>query len=399
MSEKRLTIDSEKCIGCGACVKVCPFAAMEMVEKLPVVSENCTLCGACLNACKFDAIVVHRPGRGAAGLDAWRGVWVFGEQIGGEVQSVVYELIGAGRRVADTLGEPLGVVVLGSDLEAACASLTRYPVDEVVRVEDAALADYAPEPYAAVLADLARREKPAVVLAGATAIGRSLLPRVAVEAQTGLTADCTGLEVTEDRLLLQTRPAFGGNIMASILCANHRPQMATVRHKVMDAAAAGSGHGARVRTVRPAAELLVSRTQRLAWLPDEAHGANLAEADVIVSGGRGVGGPEGFRLVEALAEALDGAVGASRAVVDAGWYPYSHQVGQTGKTVKPRLYVACGISGAVQHLVGMGSSDVIVAINRDPEAPIFRHATFGIVGDVREVLPALTRELSRGGTG
>ncbi len=394
MSENKLFIDAEKCVGCKACVKACPFGALEMDGKLAVVNANCTFCGACVDSCKFGAITLHKA-ETASGVDIsqYNGVWVFGEQIHGEIQGVARELISKGRELADKLGEPLTVVVLGSGMDSACRELLEYPVDRVLQVDDPALADYAAEPYAAVLIDLIRQRKPSIMLAGATAIGRSFLARVAVGVHTGLTADCTGLDITSDSNLLQTRPAFGGNIMAQILCRNHRPQMATVRHKVMKEAEKDGGRNGEIEKINAKGELLSSRTKRLDFIPESGATVNLTEADIIVSGGRGLGRPENFELMEQLAKALGGAVGSSRAAVDAGWIPYSHQVGQTGKTVQPKLYIACGISGAVQHLVGMSSSDVIVAINKDKDAPIFEIATYGIVGDLFEVIPAIIKEL------
>jgi len=394
MSENKLIIDPKKCVGCKACVKVCPFGALEMDGRLAVVNDNCTFCGACLESCKFDAITLQRAEKAqVVDITQYQGVWVLGEQIDGAIQGVARELIGKGRELADKLGEPLTVVVLGHQMDGACQDLLAFPVDVVLQVDAPALAVYAAEPYAAVLTDLIRARKPSVVLAGATNIGRSFLARVAVGVHTGLTADCTGLDITDDRLLLQTRPAFGGNIMAQILCQRHRPQMATVRHKVFKEIGKGGGRGGRVEKVNARGELLKSRTRRLDFLPETGATVNLTEADIIVSGGRGLGRPENFELIEKLAKALGGAVGSSRAAVDAGWIPYSHQVGQTGKTVQPKLYIACGISGAVQHQVGMSSADVIVAINKDKDAPIFEIATFGIVGDLFEVIPAILKEL------
>lgn len=394
MSENALIIDAGKCVGCQICVKTCPFGALAMSGKLAKVNESCTFCGACVPSCKFGAITMTKAEKKAGvNLADYSGVWVFGEQIDGVIQGVVHELIGKGRELADQLGEKLAVLVLGHDMDAACRELLEYPVDLVLQVDDPALKHYASEPYAQVVTELINKRKPEIFLAGATAIGRSFLARVAVSVHTGLTADCTGLDITDERLLLQTRPAFGGNIMASILCARHRPQMATVRHKVMQAAQKGGGRNGTLEKLSADGKLLVSRTRRIDWLPEISNTVNLVEADIIVSGGRGLGKPEGFELVEKLAKALGGAVGSSRAAVDAGWKPYSHQVGQTGKTVQPKLYVACGISGAVQHLVGMSSADIIIAINRDKDAPIFSVATYGIVGDLYEVIPAMIREL------
>jgi len=417
----RITLD--ECIGCGLCVKACPFAALSMADRDPAEVERakaegrklsrrivvleedkCNLCGACVDVCKSGAMDIDRPAAEAAapaGLDSYSGVWVFGEQRRGKIQGVALELAGKGRELADSLGAPLTVVVLGHELDSACEGLLKFPIDEILQVESPQLAQYRSEPYSRVFADLIRKRKPEVVLAGATTIGRDFLARVAIQLHTGLTADCTGLGIGSvagqgERLLLQTRPAFGGNIMATIVTPRHRPQMATVRHKVMKEVAPGappSGAPPRVTKVVPEAEHLACRTRILDFVEEIEDTVNIAEADIIVSGGRGLGKAENFYLVEDLARVMGGAVGASRAAVDAGWKPYSHQVGQTGKTVQPKLYVACGISGAVQHLVGMQSSETIVAINKDPGAPIFGVASYGLVGDLFEILPVLTREV------
>jgi electron transfer flavoprotein alpha subunit len=262
-------------------------------------------------------------------------------------------------------------------------------------IDDAGLAEYSTDTYSETMADLVRRHKPEIVLAGATSIGRAFIPRVAIKVKTGLTADCTGLEIDDEKqILLQTRPAFGGNIMATIICPAHRPQMATVRHKVLkkiEPDAARTGEIIEEKPVTTAA-----RTRILEVLHEMGNQVNLAEADIIVSGGRGLGGPENFPMLEELAGELGAAVGASRAAVDAGWIPAYHQVGQTGKTVCPKLYVACGISGAIQHLAGMSSADMIVAINKDPDAPIFDVADIGIVGDLFEIVPMITKLLREG---
>lgn len=417
-----LEIIYDNCTGCSLCVKACPFAALMLVErdtislersaaegekklsrKVVILEETkCNLCGACVEVCKTEAIVIEREAAApAADLSEYRGVWVFGEQRRGHIQGVAMELAGEGRKLADTLGVPLTVVVLGHGLDEACGALLEFPIDEVVQVDSPELADYRSEPYSRAFADLIRKHKPEIVLAGATTIGRDFLARVAIELHTGLTADCTGLKIGSiegagERLLLQTRPAFGGNIMATIITPNHRPQMATVRHKVMkeiDPGALPGDNKGRITKVAPERSLLACRTNVVEFVEEIEDTVNIAEADVIVSGGRGLGRPENFSLIEGLAKALGGAVGASRAAVDAGWKPYSHQVGQTGRTVAPKLYVACGISGAVQHLVGMQSSEVIVAINKDPAAPIFEVASYGLVGDLFEIVPALTKEV------
>ena len=390
-----IRINEEKCTGCGLCVKACPFGGISVVDKLAVIGASCNLCGACVDSCKFEAIIIDKSATPTAqGLDQYKGVWVFGEQKHGVVQSVVHELIGEGRKLADALGEELCVFVMGDKMQEACGRLFTFGVDKVYYADAPELHEYKSEPYTRVLADAIKTYKPSVVLAGATNIGRSFLSRVSIAVDTGLTADCTGLAIDENRLLQQTRPAFGGNIMATILCPNHRPQMATVRHKVMQPAEPNGKPDGEIIAVAAKPELLVSRTTIIDFIDEVEDTVNIAEADIIVSGGRGLGKPENFSLVEDLARAIGGAVGSSRAAVDAGWKPYSHQVGQTGKTVQPKLYIACGISGAVQHLVGMQSSKTIVAINKDPDAPIFSVATYGIVADLCQVLPVLTKRLS-----
>jgi len=365
-------------------------------KKAVIDMAKCTLCGACAAACRFSAIELKKDGGPKKDLSGYKDVWVFCEQKGGAIQSISFELLGEGRKLADKLGVKLCAVILGAGLEEKMDELSHRGADRIYLVDHPALKNYQDDPYTEVLVKLAEEYKPEVILCGATTIGRSLVSRVAIKIGAGLTADCTQLDIdAAERLLLQTRPAFGGNIMATIITPNHRPQMATVRHKVMKEAAIDKNHRAEVISKTYPEEVFKSRTRLLDIVAEIGETVNLSEADIIVSGGRGMGGKEGFALLGELTKALGGAVGAARSAVDADWIPYSHQVGQTGKTVCPKLYIACGISGQIQHLIGMQSSKVIVAINKDPDAPIFKIATYGIVGDVFDIVPALTKEFGR----
>jgi electron transfer flavoprotein alpha subunit len=374
-----------------------------MVDGIAWINEKCTLCLACIEPCPVDAIIKRESGIEQPDLDkeSYSGVWVFAEQRNSNISSVVHELLGVGRSLADKTGEKLTSVLLGHDMEAEARELVNFGADEVLYVDDKRLAQFNDGPYASVLAELIEEHMPSIVLAGATFMGRSFIPMVASKVGTGLTADCTALDIdSETGDLLQTRPAFGGNIMATIVCPRHRPQMATVRHKVMPDAVRDEKRKGTVHIIRGLdGSRIDDRTEVMEVAEEILDTVNLAEADIIVSGGRGLGGPEGFKLVEELAILVDGAVAASRSAVDSGWIPYSHQVGQTGKTVKPKLYIACGISGAVQHLVGMQTADVIVAINKDPDAPIFSVATYGLVGDLFQIIPQIIRSIkaSKGG--
>lgn len=389
-----LRIDKNKCVGCTLCVKVCPFGALTMIEKKAVVNADlCTLCGACVEACKFEAMGIQRERPQEIDAEA-KGVWVFCEQKRGLIQPVTFELLGKGRELADKLKTELSAVLLGHEITDKAQGLIHRGADTVYVSDHPSLKNFLDEPYSNILTRLIKKHKPEIVLCGATSIGRSLVSRVAVRVHAGLTADCTALDIDgSKRNLLQTRPAFGGNIMATIVTPNHRPQMATVRHKVMKEAKSDPKRHGRVIQETLEEGAYFSRTKILDVVEEVVATVNIAEADIIVSGGRGMKSAENFKLLEDLAAVLNAAVGASRGAVDSGWIPYSHQVGQTGKTVCPKVYIACGISGQIQHLVGMQSSDAVIAINADPQAPIFQVATYGIVGDIFEIVPLLTKKI------
>jgi len=392
----RIEIRPEVCTGCGVCVSACPFGAISLVDGIATVSDACTLCGACEASCPFSAIIIRRDKEKADDLGSWSGILVYAEQREGKVDHSALELLGAARSLSEAEGGAVSAALFTDDGSEACRQLVEHGADRVFLAESPALHHYSTEPSTRLLLAAVRRARPSVVLAAATTTGRDLMPRVAKVLCTGLTADCTGLEYDPVKnLLLQTRPAFGGNIMATIVCERTRPQMATVRPRVMKALAPDPSRRGEIIDLRPSPADLESRARLREFIPLEEGAADIAEAQVIVSGGRGLKSGENFRMLDELASLLGGSVGASRAAVDSGWMPYPHQVGQTGKTVQPKIYLACGISGAVQHRVGMQSSDRIYAVNRDPTAPIFGFCDEGFVADLFELLPALAREIRR----
>lgn len=389
----KLLIDEIACTVCAACVEECPYGALEITGDAVSVNEKCTFCGACIDVCPVEALTLEKEEKGAEGLDLsqYRDVWVFIEQRRGRIANVSLELLGEGRNLADALGCKLCGMVLGDGVEECAREVIMYGADSVYVTEGPLLKEYRTDPYAAGAINVIQKYKPEIVIFGATTIGRDFAGTVATTIYTGLTADCTGLDIDpETKLLRQTRPAFGGNIMATILCQHHRPQMATVRPKVFPMPTKDESRTGEIISVPSPIDENRVRTKILEFV-QVAETVNLADAEIIVSGGRGVGGSENFAIIRELAHVLGGAVGASRAAVDAGWIPYEHQVGQTGRTVRPKIYIACGISGLIQHQAGMKTSEIIVAINKDPEAPIFEIATYGIVADLFQAVPMLTR--------
>lgn len=327
-------------------------------------------------------------------LNEYSGVMVYAEHRHGSIEPVTFELLNKGRELAEKRNTHTAAVIIGKGMEDMAQELIYRGADKVIKADFDGLEHYISTSYANVMADIINKYKPEIVLAGSTTTGRALFPRVAVKVKTGLTADCTELEIDEkEGKLMQTRPAAGGSIMATIVCPKTRPQMSTVRHKVFKEFPRDDTRTGTIESFDVNESSMNMLTVFKEFVKDESQTVNLTEADIIVSGGRGMKSPDNFKLIEEMAQTIGGAVGASRPVIDEGWLPYSHQVGQTGKTVSPKIYIAVGISGAIQHLAGMKSSDVIIAINRDPNAPIFQVADFGIVGDLFEVVPLLIKKL------
>jgi len=407
-----------KCIACGArCQAECPTGAIEMNEKgEPIILlDKCIGCVKCVKVCPAEALEIfftpeelaileemRKQGllkaeqKEAAGPKAdagYRGVWVFIEQQDGHAAVVSWELMGVGAKLAEDLGTELAAFILGENIEPLASEAFRYGTQKVYLVDDPVFRHYRTEPYLRGTAALIRKYRPEIVLMGATGLGRDLAGAVATNLETGLTADCTGLAINkENRLLEQTRPAFGGNIMATILTRVRRPQMATVRPHVMPMPSPKNSPAGEIIREKVDIKEDTIKVKVLDILREDygAEHADIAGAEILVSGGRGMQSPENFKILQKLADVLGGTVSSSRAAVDAGWMPYERQVGQTGKTVRPKIYIACGISGAIQHLVGMQDSDMIIAINKDKDAPIFEVAHFGIVGDLFQIIPALT---------
>ena len=380
-------------IGCGKCVPVCPFGALSLKDGKIVVSSACTMCGACIKECPVQALEMPVKTSTAKDLSAYKGVWIYVETIidcGKEiVRPVSLELLSKGRELAGILNEDLCAVVISEDATKLHDEISSYGTNKIYSVSDAGYKDYNTAAYSAVVVNLIEKYKPSMILYPSTYEGRDVSPRVAAEVFCGLTADCTALSIKEGNLV-QTRPAFGGNIMADILCPEHRPQMATVRPNVMKKAEPNADNKAEIIEEKIAVSKEVVKIKII-----KRHVAkvckmdNLDQAEVVISGGRGMKNKEGFKMLNDLADTLGGSVGASRAAIDMGLIPKKAQVGQSGVTVSPKVYIACGISGAVQHLVGMENSDTVIAVNKDPQAPIFNACKIGLVGDANQVIPKI----------
>jgi electron transfer flavoprotein alpha subunit/NAD-dependent dihydropyrimidine dehydrogenase PreA subunit len=386
-------VEIDLCDGCRRCTRACPYDAIKIQDGKAHVGERCTSCGACMDACRNKAILTDAKPRVVPDFSNYKGVWVFAEQREGELNRVSVELLGRAQGLAKDLNQEVAAVLIGDQVSGLASALIAFGADKVYLAEHAALKHYRTEAYSQVLEELVAAHKPNILLLGATHIGRDLAPRVSNRVGSGLTADCTELSIDQDEgILWQTRPAFGGNIMATIANRFSRPQMATVRPGVMEVIPTPGKEGAVITHVTNLTEERI-RTKTLEIVKETQARVDLTKAKIIVAGGRGANDPAGFELLRELADALGAALAGTRVAVEEGWVPASSQVGQTGLTVRPDLYIACGVSGAIQHRAGMMDSKFIVAINKDPYAPIFKVADWGIVGDLFEVVPELTKQL------
>ncbi len=389
-------VEVDLCSGCKRCVRACPYGAIEMKEGKAQVQDRCTSCGACLQVCKEKAMQTDAKPREIPDFSDRKGVWVFAEQREGQLNKVSLELLGKAQELAAALSQSVSAALLGDGVAGLAETLIGYGAETVYLVEHKALKDFRTSAYTQALEELVRQYKPNILLMGATHLGRDLAPRVSRRVEVGLTADCTELSIDpEEKILLQTRPAFGGNVMATIANRYSRPQMATVRPGVMEAVKKPGAKGKVVKHETSLAEKEIG-TRVLELVREKKKRANLSEAKVIVAGGRGVGDAAGFKILEDLAAVLGGELAGTRVAVEEGWIPAELQVGQTGQSVRPEIYVACGISGAIQHRAGMMNSRYIIAVNKDPRAPIFQVADWGIVGDLHEVVPEMIQQFKKG---
>lgn len=393
-----IKVDERTCTGCSLCKNVCMYDAIEIINGKAVVNDNCVFCGACIDVCKLKSIEITGLQDKHLDFSNYNGVMVFLETFNGKVLDVGYELASEGRRLASDLGVPLSGVLIGSKVKDNFSEVFEYGLDKIYCIDNPVFSNQFDDIYAKALVQIIDKYKPEIFLAGATSFGRSLIPKVAAIIKTGLTADCTALSIDKEKnILLQTRPTFGGNVLATIVTEDARPQMATVRPHVMEKKKSGTAGSEdlskKIEFIDIDESKFKTKYKLISTEKEAGESLNITDYDVIVSGGRGIGSSDSFALLKELADLLGGVVGASRAAVDSNWISYPHQVGQTGKTVNPKVYIACGISGAIQHLAGMQTSDIIVAINKDPEAPIFKIANYGIIGDLFEIVPKLIKKI------
>ncbi len=396
-----VVIKAQKCVGCAICAPACPYGSIIVENKKASLKDDCTQCGACVETCKFDAIAIEGAGeRIRMDVSSFQGIYVFIEHEKGGPAGVSLELLGKARELAgefQKLGrkQEVSAILIGADSgQQLPRELISWGADHVLTVSGDEFENYRTEVFAKAIVEVARLKKPEILLIGATPLGRDLAPRISNRLQTGLTADCTKLDICPDqKILLQTRPAWGGNLMATIVCPDNRPQMSTVRPGVMRRIARDSSRQGNVEEIRIELGKKDILTRILEVVAAGPQKVNFESARIIVSGGRGLSGPDGFKILKEFADELGAELGASRAAVDSGWIDGDHQVGQTGRTVHPELYIACGISGAIQHLAGMSQSKFIIAINKDRNAPIASVADATFVGDLFKVVPELTRKI------
>ena len=404
-------IDVEKCIGCGICKNVCMYDAIEIIGKKAFINENCVFCSACFESCKYDAIKISSSETALKNFSEYKGICIYLETYDNKIIDVGFELLCTGRVLADQLGVPLSAILVCKDEPVNMHEIFDFGLDRLYFAKNHIFGNNFDDVFAKALFQVINKYKPEIFLAGATMFGRTLIPKVAAMIKTGLTADCTSLAVDNNKkILLQTRPTFGGNIMATIITKNSRPQMATVRPNVMEKKVDKiktynkngkersffANHENKITYIKFDESKFKTEYNLISIEKETEEKINLNDYDVIVSGGRGMGNAENFLMLKELAGLLGGVVGASRAAVDSNWISYPHQVGQTGKTVNPKIYIAVGISGAIQHLAGMQTSDTVIAINRDPNAPIFKIANYGIVGDMSDIIPKLINRIKSG---
>lgn len=386
-------VEIDLCDGCRRCKRECPYDAIELKDGKAHIVDRCTCCGACLEVCHHKAIHTDVQPKTIPDFSEYRGVWVFAEQRGGHLNRVSVELLGKAQELAKQLNDKVSAVLIGHHVADLADTLIQFGADIVHLSDGEIFSNYRSESYSYVFDELITAYKPSILLMGATHIGRDLAPRVSRRTGSGLTADCTELSIEpEEGILLQTRPAFGGNVMATIANRFSRPQMATVRPGVMELLSTPGKEGVVIAHDSKVTEAQV-RTKILEFVKEESPHVDLSKAKIIVAGGRGVNDLAGFGLLQELASALGAEIAGTRVAVEAGWISASNQVGQTGVTVRPELYIACGVSGAIQHRAGMMDSRFIVAINKDPYAPIFKIADWGIVGDLVDIVPELTKQL------
>ena len=392
-----LSVDYSKCNLCKQCLDACPFAAIEISAGQLQFTEACKVCKICIKRCPNQAISLSDIQKASVNKDDYRGVLVFAEQVEGEIHPVTFELIGKGLELAAKVGQEVNAVLVGHNFISQPETILRYGVQNVYVYDQPELAHYRVEPYAAALEDCIKRYKPAIVLVGATSIGRSLGPRISTRFRTGLTADCTILDIKENTDLVQIRPAFGGNIMAQIVTPRHRPQMATVRYKVMNPPQEIANPVGQIVPLRVSEDQLQSRIKVLE-ITKKPVLESIVDADVIIAGGRGLREEKDLRMLYELADLLGGKVAVTRPLIENGWGKYHQQIGLSGRSVRPKLIITVGISGSVQFVAGMKNSDYIFAINNDPKASIFNVAHYGIVGDLYQIVPQLIERIKEGGT-